>query len=78
MTFSKSINKKDAKGRTFVEADISQMQTLVDSKQIGRMFPSTVDQLTLYKEADIVTPNQKSVYDKAVIFWRIVNNCEPQ
>ena len=32
----------------------------------------------LHKEADILTPNQKSVYDKAVIFWRIVNNCEPQ
>ena len=32
----------------------------------------------LHKEADILTPNQKSVYDKAVVFWRIVNNCEPQ
>ena len=32
----------------------------------------------LHKEADILTPNQKSVYDKAVMFWRIINNCEPQ
>ncbi len=32
----------------------------------------------LRKEADILTPNQKSVFDKAVVFWRIVNNCEPQ
>ena len=32
----------------------------------------------LHKEADILTPNQKSVYDKAVMFWRILNNCEPQ
>jgi len=32
----------------------------------------------LRKEANILTPNQKSVYDKAVMFWRITNNCEPQ
>ena len=32
----------------------------------------------LHKEANILTPNQKSVYDKAVMFWRITNNCEPQ
>jgi hypothetical protein len=32
----------------------------------------------LHKQADILTPNQKSVYDKAVMFWRIINNCEPQ
>jgi hypothetical protein len=32
----------------------------------------------LHKEADILTPNQKSYYDKAVMFWRIINNCEPQ
>jgi len=36
---------------------------------------STVD---LHKEADILTPYQKSFYDKAVMFWRIINNCEPQ
>ena len=35
---------------------------------------STVD---LHKEADILTPYQKSFYDKAVMFWRIINNCEP-
>jgi len=27
------------------------------------------------KEADILTPNQKSVNGEAVIFWRIANNC---
>ena len=32
----------------------------------------------LHREADILTPNQKSVYDKAVMFWRIINNCQPQ
>ena len=32
----------------------------------------------LHKEADILTPFQKAYYDKAVMFWRIVNNCEPQ
>jgi hypothetical protein len=32
----------------------------------------------LHKEADILTPNQKSVCDKAVMFWRIINNCKPQ
>ena len=32
----------------------------------------------LHKEANILTPNQKSFYDKAVMFWRIINNCEPQ
>ena len=31
----------------------------------------------LHKEADILTPYQKSFYDKAVMFWRIINNCEP-
>ncbi len=30
----------------------------------------------LHKEA--LTPYQKSVYDKAVMFWRIINNCKPQ
>jgi hypothetical protein len=32
----------------------------------------------LHKEADILTPFQKASYDKAVMFWRIVNNCEPR
>ena len=32
----------------------------------------------LHKEADVLTPNQKSVYNKAVVFWRIINNCKPQ
>ncbi len=32
----------------------------------------------LHKETDILTPNQKSVYDKVVMFWRIINSCEPQ
>jgi hypothetical protein len=32
----------------------------------------------LHKEADILTPNQKSVYDKAVTLWRIGTSCELQ
>jgi len=32
----------------------------------------------LHKEANILTPFQKAYYDKAVMFWRIINNCEPQ
>ncbi len=32
----------------------------------------------LHKEADILTPFQKAYYGKAVMFWRIINNCEPQ
>jgi len=32
----------------------------------------------LHKEADTLTPFQKAYYDKAVMFWRIINNCEPQ
>jgi hypothetical protein len=32
----------------------------------------------LHKEADILTPFQKAYYDKAVMFWRIINNCELQ
>jgi hypothetical protein len=32
----------------------------------------------LHKEADILTPFQKAYCDKAVMFWRIINNCEPQ
>ena len=31
----------------------------------------------LHIKADVLTPNQKSFFDKAVMFWRIVNNCEP-
>jgi len=32
----------------------------------------------LHMEADILTPFQKAYYDKAVMFWRIINNCEPR
>ena len=31
----------------------------------------------LHKEADILTQYQKSFYDNAVTFWRIINNCKP-
>ena len=31
----------------------------------------------LHSEARILTPYQKSFYDNAMIFWRIINNCEP-
>ena len=31
----------------------------------------------LHNQAGILTPFQKAYYDKAVMFWRIVNNCEP-
>ncbi len=31
----------------------------------------------LHSEARILTPCQKSFYDNAMIFWRIINNCEP-
>jgi hypothetical protein len=32
----------------------------------------------LHEEANILTPFQKAYYDKAVMFWRIINNCEPR
>jgi len=31
----------------------------------------------LHEKANILTPFQKAYYDKAVMFWRIINNCEP-
>lgn len=33
---------------------------------------------SIHKEADILTPFQRSYQDKAVMFWRIINNCEPE
>ena len=33
---------------------------------------------SIHKEADLLTPFQRSYQDKAVMFWRIVNNCEPE
>ncbi len=32
----------------------------------------------LHKQADILSPFQRAYYDKAVMFWRIINNCEPR
>jgi hypothetical protein len=32
----------------------------------------------LHKETNILTPFQKAYYDKAVMFCRIINNCELQ
>jgi len=32
----------------------------------------------LHEEADILTPFQKAYYDKAVMFWRIINSCKPR
>ncbi len=32
----------------------------------------------LHSKANILTPYQRSFYDKAMIFWKIINNCEPE
>jgi hypothetical protein len=32
----------------------------------------------LHEEANILTPFHKAYYDKALMFWRIINNCEPR
>jgi hypothetical protein len=32
----------------------------------------------LHEESDILTPFQKANYNKAVMFWRILNNYKPQ
>ena len=36
---------------------------------------STVD---LHLKADMLTPYQRCFQDKAVMFWRVINNCEPE
>ena len=33
---------------------------------------------TLHNEAGVLTPFQRSFQDKAVMFWKIVNSCEPE
>ena len=32
----------------------------------------------LHSEAKILTPYQKSFKDKALIFWKVINSCEPE
>jgi hypothetical protein len=32
----------------------------------------------LHTKANVLTPYQRSFYDKAMIFWKIINNCEPE
>ena len=32
----------------------------------------------LHSKANILTPYQRSFYDKALIFWRVINSCEPE
>jgi hypothetical protein len=32
----------------------------------------------LHTKANVLTPYQRSFYDKAMIFWKIIYNCEPE
>jgi hypothetical protein len=32
----------------------------------------------IHTKANVLTPYQRSFYDKAMIFWKIINNCEPE
>jgi hypothetical protein len=37
-----------------------------------------ISTVQIHLKADVLTPYQKAFQDKAVLFWRIINNCEPE
>ena len=44
----------------------------------GKKYLSRYNTVDLHLEADMLTPYQRCFQDKAVMFWRVINNCEPE
>ena len=37
-----------------------------------------ISTVSLHLRAGLLTPYQRSFMDKAMVFWRVINNCEPE